>query len=130
VQALFGQRAQTVLNNHRAKLFGSGIADPNTLAYVSRLVGDEARTDTNVSAELHGGRRSISEHQTYRHAAPADMVRRIQPDQGVLIYGAELPVHLRLRPWFRSPALRHAAARPDLISTSERRNHARLLRRT
>jgi type IV secretion system protein VirD4 len=131
VQAVFGQRAQTVLNNHRAKLFGSGIADANTLDYVSRIIGDEARTDTNISAELHGGRRSISEHNTYRRAAPADVVRRIRPDRGVLIYGSELPIHLRLRPWFRAPGLRRTANRPDLTTAPERRTRrARLRRRT
>lgn len=111
VTAIYRDRAQTVLNNHRAKLFGTGIADEATLEYVSRLVGDERRTEANLSADLHGARRTVSEHTTYRRAAPADVVRRIRPDEAVLVYGSELPAHVRLRPWFRERSLRERAER-------------------
>lgn len=101
IKSIYGDRAQTVLNNHRAKLFGTGIADEATLEYVSRLVGDERRTEINLSGDLHGGRRSISEHVNYRRAAPADLLRRIKTNEAVLVYGSELPVHVRMRPWYR-----------------------------
>lgn len=102
IKAIYRDRAQTVLNNHRAKLFGTGIADEATLEYVSRLIGDERRTEVNHSGDLHGGRRSISEHVTYRRAAPADLLRRIRPNEAVLVYGSELPAQVRLRPWYAS----------------------------
>jgi type IV secretion system protein VirD4 len=105
IKAIFNDRARTVLNNHRAKLFGSGIADAETLDYVSKLLGDEARTERNLSTDLAGDRRSVSEHTTYRRTAAADVVRRIPAGDGVLIYGAELPAHVRLRPWFDDPEL-------------------------
>lgn len=105
VEALYGRRSQTVLNNHRAKLFGTGIADGPTLEYLSRLVGEEARTEANRSIDLAGGRRSVSEHRTYRRAAPVDVLRRIRVDEAVLVYGSELPAHLRLRPWYADPVL-------------------------
>ena len=41
VAARYGERAATVVNNHRAKVFLSGIADPRTLDHASHLVGDE-----------------------------------------------------------------------------------------
>lgn len=122
IKAAYKDRAQTVLNNHRAKLFGAGIADEATLDYVSRLVGDEPRTERNVSTDLHGGRRSVSEESTYRRAAPIDALRRVKPGEGVLIYGSELPVHVRLRPWFGDRALRVAAGRPDLLARGRRRS--------
>ena len=100
IKAIYGHRAQTVLNNHRAKLFGTGIADEATLEYVSRLIGDERRTEINRSGDLHGGRRSMSEHATYRRAAPADILRRMRTNEAVLVYGSELPAHVRLRPWW------------------------------
>jgi type IV secretion system protein VirD4 len=106
VKAIYHERAQTVINNHRAKLFGTGIADEATLEYVSRLVGDEPRTDRNLSADLYGGRRTLSEHTSYRRVAPVDVVRRIRPNEGVLLYGSELPVHIRLRPWHLDAELR------------------------
>ena len=100
LKTLYGHRAQTVLNNHGAKLFGTGIADDGTLEYVSRLIGDERQTELNVSDDVRGGRRTISEHVNYRRTAPIDMLRRIRRNEAVLLYGSELPVHLRLRPWF------------------------------
>lgn len=109
VKAAYRDRAQTLLNNHRAKLFGSGIADQETLEYVSRLIGDEHRVERNVSADLQVGRRSVSEHRTYRRAAPIDVLRRVRPGEAVLVYGSELPAHVRLRPWFGDRELRHRA---------------------
>jgi type IV secretion system protein VirD4 len=105
IRTLYRDRADTVLNNHRAKLLGAGIADTGTLEYASRLIGDEARTERNVSVDVAGGRRSVSEHRTYRRAAPVDVLRRIRSGEGLLLYGRELPAHVRLRPWFADAAL-------------------------
>ena len=115
LKASYHARAQTVLNNHRAKLFGTGISDPDTLEFVSRLIGDKAQTERNVSTDLAGGRRSISEHSTYRRAAPIDVVRRMSTDEAVLLYGSELPAHVRLRPWFSTSDLRTTADSDELI---------------
>jgi type IV secretion system protein VirD4 len=115
VKAIYHDRAQTVLNNHRAKLFGTGIADEATLEYVSRLVGDEARREESRSTDLAAGRRSISEHTAYRRTAPVDVLRRMRPNESILVYGSELPAHLRLRPWFGDAGLRATAGRPDLV---------------
>jgi len=117
IETTYSQRYRTVLNNHRAKLFGAGIDDPATLDYLSKLVGDEHRTERNLSTDLTGGRRSVSEHPTYRRAAPVDVLRRIQPGHGVLLYGSRLPAHVHLRPWFADARLRATAERPDLIRT-------------
>ncbi|MGZ4690867.1 MAG: type IV secretory system conjugative DNA transfer family protein [Acidimicrobiia bacterium] len=102
LRAIYGDRARTLLNNHRAKLFGAGIADEATLEYMSRLVGDERRTELNVSGDLHGPRRTVSEHTTYRRAAPLDALRRLPRDEAILLYGNLAPIHLRLRPWYRA----------------------------
>ena len=103
---VYRDRAQTILNNHRAKLFGTSIADTNTLEYLSQLVGDEGRTERSVATDLHGGRRSVSEHKTYRRAASVDVIRRLPDDEAVLLYGSLLPAHIHLRPWFRDADLR------------------------
>ncbi len=97
IKSIYGERAQTVLNNHRAKLFGAGIADDPTLEYVSRLIGDERRTEVNRSGDLHGPRRSVSEHTSWRRLAPVDAIRRLRTGQGILVYGSIPPVWLRLR---------------------------------
>lgn len=101
IRAIYGHQASTVLNNHRAKVFGNGIADGDTLDDVSRLVGDHRFTERNVSSDLAGGpRRSVSEHTTYRRALPMDVIRRMPENQGLLLYGSELPAQLHLRPWY------------------------------
>lgn len=120
IRALYRDRADTVLNNHRAKLFGAGIADTGTLEYASRLIGDEARTERNVSVDVTGGRRSVSEHRSYRRAAPVDVLRRIHSGEGLFLYGRELPTHVRLRPWFEDRGLRRLVDREEVAGAGVR----------
>src|SRR5262249_10610885 len=40
-----------------------------------------------------------------KNLAPSDVVRRIKPNEGVLVYGALLPARLKLRPWYKSKRL-------------------------
>lgn len=117
IKAIYRDRAQTVLNNHLAKLFGTGIADEATLEYVSRLIGDERHTDVNLSGDLHGARRSVSEHVAYRRVAPADLLRRIRPNEAILVYGSELPAQVRLRPWYSRRAMSRFGIRARLSRT-------------
>ena len=60
VTGRYGARAPTVLNNHRAKLFLPGIADPDTLEYASRLVGDEEVSQPSVTRDPAGRRSTTS----------------------------------------------------------------------
>jgi hypothetical protein len=107
IRALYGNRAQVVINNHRAKIFGSDNDDPDTLEFVSRLVGDSQFVERNYSADVAGnGRRSVTEHRTYRRALPLDVLRRMRRGNALLIYGSQLPAHLELRPWYRDRRLR------------------------
>jgi type IV secretion system protein VirD4 len=103
---LYGSQAQSLLNNHRAKLFGSGIADVDSLDYLSRLIGEQRHQEKQHSHDLEGGRRSVSEHTSFRRVAPPDLLRRVKPGHAVLVCGSELPAHVRLRPWFRDNRLR------------------------
>jgi type IV secretion system protein VirD4 len=101
IEAIYRHRAQTVLNNHRAKLFASGIADVATLDYLSRLVGEHRQTERNVTTDLTADRRSLGEHITYRRLAPADLLRRLPAGDAVLLYGNQAPAQVRLRPWYK-----------------------------
>jgi type IV secretion system protein VirD4 len=111
LDAIYGHRARTVLNNHRAKLFGAGIADAATLDYLARLVGDQATAEHNHTADVTGGRRSISTHHALRPVAPADTARRLRPGDALLLYGSELPARLRLRPWYETRDLDEIVSR-------------------
>lgn len=103
---LYGAQAQSLLNNHRAKLFGSGIADIDSLDYLSQLIGEHRHVDRQHSHDLDDGGRSVSENMTYRRLAPPDLLRRVRPGHAVLLYGAELPAYVALRPWFQDKTLR------------------------
>ncbi len=105
INARYGARATTVVNNHRAKLFLSGISDPSTLDYASHLIGDE---ELLLPAITHGGRAgpSTTRSPSVRRLAPPDSLRRTVPGHGVLLYRDLPPARLQLRPWFADPVLR------------------------
>jgi type IV secretion system protein VirD4 len=104
VRARYGARAPTVLNNHRAKLFLPGIADPDTLEYASRLIGDEEITLPSVTRDPRGGRSTTSTRGPRRLLPPEDL-RCLRRGEAVLVYGTLQPARLRLRPfWMDRPA--------------------------
>lgn len=99
VVARYGKRAQTIVNNHRAKVFASGISDPDTLDYISQVVGEgEFRQRSETAGEK--GRASSTEGSTYRALTPANVVRGARPGSALLVYGHLPPARLSLRPWF------------------------------
>jgi type IV secretion system protein VirD4 len=104
VAARYGARAATVVNNHRAKVFLSGIADPGTLDHASHLVGDEQLLLPSVTRDAHGVR-STTASPLSRRLLPPDALRRMPGGTGVLVYGALPPVRLALRPWWDDPVL-------------------------
>jgi type IV secretion system protein VirD4 len=119
INARYGPRATTVVNNHRAKLFLSGISDPSTLEYASQLIGDE---EVVLPTTTRGGSQSPSttHSPSVRRLAPPDHLRRISPGQAVLLYGSLPPARLTLRNWFTDPVLaaKAAASSPPRPGTS------------
>lgn len=107
ISTRYGERAQTVVNNHRAKIVLSGISDTQTLEYASRLLGDEEVMQSSVTRNAHGSR-STTESLALRSIAPANVLRSIRPGDGVLVYGHLPPARLRLRPWFKEKSLTRA----------------------
>jgi len=105
VNARYGRRAATIVNNHRAKLFGTGISDPDTLSYAARVIGaGEFEQRSRTAGE--GGRRSTTQGDTYRDLAPAGVLRESPLSTALLIYGNLPPAQIRLRPWFQEADLR------------------------
>ena len=97
VKGRYGARAPTVINNHRAKLFLPGIADPDTLEYASRLIGDEEVTLPSVTRDPRG---CPIDNFLHRAAAPA------------AARGAPL-----LAAWPGRARLRHLAASEGAVAT-------------
>lgn len=107
----WGPRGQTIVNNHRAKIIGSGIADPGTLDWAARVLGDQEIGQVSSTAGAEG-RASQTQSTTWRSLAPAHALRQGQPGTGVLIYGHLPPTRITLRPWFDNRDLRRLAE-PD-----------------
>jgi type IV secretion system protein VirD4 len=112
LQARYGPRAGTVLNNHRARLFLPGIADPATLEHASSLAGDVERPSRTVSRDAQGrvGTAQVPQRQ---RLLPPDALRRLPTRQGLLIVGSRQPCRVRLVPWFDDPELRRLARPGD-----------------
>ncbi|MHB8463403.1 MAG: type IV secretory system conjugative DNA transfer family protein [Acidimicrobiales bacterium] len=97
LRSRYGERASTVINNHRAKLILSGVSDPATLEYASRLIGDADTREHSVTTDPTGGRSTTRSSRERRLASDAEL-RRIRPGEGVLLYGHLPPARIRLRP--------------------------------
>ena len=104
IAARYGTRAGSVVNNHRAKVFLSGIADPQTLEHASQLIGE---TEHATFATTFDGRNAASTTQTsvVQRLLPADALRRVPPGGAVLVSGHLPPVRMSLRPWQDDPVL-------------------------
>jgi type IV secretory pathway TraG/TraD family ATPase VirD4 len=112
ITARYGARSTTVVNNHRAKLFLSGISDPTTLDHASQLIGEEHVMVPATTVGVRAGP-STTRSESTRRLAPPDALRRIPPGRGVLLYGDLPPARLRLRPWYADPGLRRRAGGID-----------------
>jgi type IV secretory pathway TraG/TraD family ATPase VirD4 len=108
IQARYGTFAQTVINNHRAKVVLAGVSDTPTLDYISRLIGDQHTTEESRTRNADG-KESTTRSTRHRPLAPTDALRRADTGTGVLIYGNHHPAQLKLRPWYRDSKQVHAA---------------------
>jgi type IV secretion system protein VirD4 len=111
LEARYGPKASTILNNHRAKLFLSGLADLSALELGARLIGDQALTERNRSMGSDG-RHALNESTQYRPLLPVEDLRRLRPGEGVLLYGHLRPTPIRLRPFYQ-PREQHRRERAE-----------------
>ena len=105
VSSRYGRRASTIVNNHRAKVFGTGISDAETLNYVSRVLGQ------GVRAALAHRPASAAEARRPRATPTATWLpptwsASADPGTGLLVYGHLPPAKIRLRPWYEDEELR------------------------
>lgn len=114
------ERAETIVANHRGRLFGSGIGDRATLEYLGAVLGEEEIervSTTKQRAELiELGSRTTS-HDFKKLAAP-NRIRQAAPDTAVLVYGRLAPAWIELRPWYRDRGLRRQVETPRPPSAS------------
>jgi type IV secretion system protein VirD4 len=108
IQARYGARTGSVVNNHRVKVFLSGIADTATLDLASALIG-EGETRVRATTVDGYGSRSRTDSPVLRRLAPADVLRRVPPGQAVVVSGHLAAARIALRPWHDDPVLRSRA---------------------
>jgi type IV secretory pathway TraG/TraD family ATPase VirD4 len=131
----YGDRAATILNGHRAKVFLSGLADVGALELGSRLIGDQAVTETNYATDPTG-RVSAAQATSYRPLVPLEELRRLRPGEGIVIYGHLRPARIQVRPHFtgreqrwRQRLQRHGAQQQARQARKAARAHVRATRR-
>jgi type IV secretion system protein VirD4 len=103
-------RAETIIANHRARLFCSGIGDRATLDYLRGTLGEEeiARISTQQrSIATPGSKTRSTEH---RPLAAPHRIRQADRSSSLLVYGRLAPAWITLRPR-QSAAPRPAAPR-------------------
>jgi type IV secretion system protein VirD4 len=90
-------RAETIIANHRARLFCSGIGDRATLDYLRGTLGDEeiARISTQQrSIATPGSKTRSTEH---RPLAAPHRIRQADRSSSLLVYGRLAPAWITLR---------------------------------
>ena len=104
VHERWGVRADTIVNNHRAKLFGPGISCARTLEHLRRILGDTEITQrSDTSAER--GRRSTTRSSALRPLAPPHLLRERRDGSMLMVYGSLPPAVIEARPWFKDRRL-------------------------
>jgi type IV secretion system protein VirD4 len=90
-------RAETIIANHRARLFCSGIGDRATLDYLRGTLGEEeiARISTQQRGIVPGAKTRSTEH---RPLATPHRVRQADRSTSLLVYGRLAPAWITLRP--------------------------------
>jgi type IV secretion system protein VirD4 len=129
LEARYGPKASTILNNHRAKLFLSGLADLSALELGARLIGDQALVDRNRSMGSDG-RHSLNESTQYRPLLPVEDLRRLPPGEGVLLCGHLRPTPIQLRPFYAPREQARRQRVEDRAARRQVRTERRLGRKT
>lgn len=91
-------KANSILNNHGAKIVLPGISDPETTEMVAKMVGKSEYTDVQVSNNDGKTNRSYSLRQD--QMATPDALRQLQDGTAIVLYRGRPPTIVRLRPWF------------------------------
>ena len=108
VSSRYGRRASTIVNNHRAKVFGTGISDAETLNYVSRVLGagefeQRSRSNRRARPPLADRGRHLPRPRS-RQRGP----RARTPAPACSSTGTCRRRRSQLRPWYEERELRAA----------------------
>lgn len=112
IDAIYQKQADPLLTNHGSKIFFAGASDEATLNYVSYLGGEEEVHMRTANADVHmaATRRGINDTTTQRKLLPAELLRQVEPGDGLLIHGTLPPAHITSRRYWIDRRLNNLAA--------------------
>jgi type IV secretion system protein VirD4 len=95
IEARYGARAATIVNNHRGKVVFPGLSDPRSLELLTSLIGEGERPEQSVSRS--GGNLTTTTSHSRLPLAPAAFLRQLEPGSVLLLYGSLPPALLSSR---------------------------------
>jgi type IV secretion system protein VirD4 len=104
-EAVYGPLFSSAVNNHAAKIIGSGISDPKTTSFFSGVIGT-GKFEQKSRTAAEKGRSSTTEGETFRNLAPPSVLRETSPGTGHLVYRHLRATNFSLRPWFKERTLK------------------------
>lgn len=96
--------AETIIAGHPSRIFGSGLSDPTSLAYLRTALGEEEIQTLSHRGGL--GHVDRTHATTFRPLVDGPTARESDRSTAILVYGHLPPARLRLRPWFQDRRLR------------------------
>jgi type IV secretory pathway TraG/TraD family ATPase VirD4 len=106
IRARYGERWATVVNNHRSRVFLSGLADPSAGELLSSLTGQEM-----ARRPSHRSRATMATDPPRRLLEPYEL-RELPAYRGLVVSGRLPPIRLVLRPWWKRRGLQARGPRP------------------
>jgi type IV secretion system protein VirD4 len=100
------ERAETIIANHRARLFLSGIGDPATLEHLRHTLGEEEITRISTHRPRPLTVASHTHSSDFRVLAAPHRIRQADTHTALLVYGRLAPAWIALRPWYAHRQLR------------------------
>lgn len=114
IEHAYARQADSILTNHRTKLFFTGLSDPAAFRYLAAVLGD-VEVETRSRSDAAEGRGSQQLATTREPLVPPHMARQMRPGDALLIHGTMPPAHVRAVPWFADRRLSaRAGLRADL----------------
>lgn len=103
--------AETIIAGHPSRIFGSGLSDPTSLAYLRTALGDEEVQQASVRGGL--GQTDRTRSTTFRPLVDGPTARENTRSSAILVYGTLPPARIGLRPWFGDRRLRKLIERRE-----------------
>jgi type IV secretory pathway TraG/TraD family ATPase VirD4 len=117
------EKAETIAAGPRVRMFGPGLADPQTLAYVERTSGQTAVLSESVSRTPYWFQVQTqrSTNTQWRPLVQQQEVRELRPFTGLVFYGTTPPFTVNWRSGHTDPHLKEKEQGDPIAPSAEER---------